>query len=120
MLLKLLPRLKSSGTRLAREAESGDLPSLWPCPGTPSPSERLGPARRGVMVAPSPGGVGVWGLVLVAGAVASEECWGLLRPLLPPAAGARVDGRRGAGLSSFARAREMRRTSRGRLRGAGP
>lgn len=93
VLLELLPRPKSSGVRLPWGARSGDLPgtlagrpSLWPCPGTPSPSEGLSPPRTGGMVANSPGCRGPWGLVLGTGAAEGEKCWSceLLLPLLPP------------------------------------
>lgn len=83
MLFELFPRLKSSGARLVWGAKSGDLPgllagspSLWACPGTPSPSERLSPTRTGAMVATSPECWGVGGLVRTAGAGVGERCWG--------------------------------------------
>lgn len=128
MLLELLPRPKSSGVRLPWGARSRDLPgtlagrpSLWPCPGTPSPSEGLSPPRTGGMVANSPGCRGPWGLVLGAGAAAGEKCWSC--ELLPPPvamAGDVADCCRGAGLSSFGGASEKRLRSSGRLRGLGP
>jgi len=133
VLFKLLPRLKSSGARLVWGAKSGDLPgllagspSLWPCLGTPSPSERLSGPRTGAMVATSAACGGVWGLVLVAGAAAAGKCWVwellLLQGPPPPVAmaGAVADCCRGASLSSFGGASEKRLMSGGRLRGAGP
>lgn len=83
MLFELFPRLKSSGARLVHGAKSGDLPrllagspSLWACPGAPSPSERPSPTRTGAMVATSPECWGVRGLVLTAGAGVGERWWG--------------------------------------------
>lgn len=134
MLFKLLPRLKSSEARLGWGARSGDLPgllagspSLWPCLGTPSPSEKLSGPRTETTVATSAAWGGVWALVLVAWAAAGGKCWvwELLLPLQePPApaamAGAVADCCRGASLSSFGGASEKRLTSGGRLRGPGP
>lgn len=134
MLFKLLPRLKSSGARLGWGAKSGDLPgllagnpSLWPCLGTPSPSERLSGPLTGATGATSAAWGGVWALVLVAWAVVWGKCWvwELLLPLQePPApvamAGAVADCCSGASLSSFGGANEKRLTSGGRLRGPGP
>ena len=119
MLFKLLPRLKSSGARLACRAKSGDLPGLLA--GRPTPSA----PRTGAMVAASPEWGGVWGLVLVAGAAADGKCWGWeLLPQAPPPpeaiAGAVADCCRGTSLSSCGGASEKRLTSGGRLRGVGP
>ena len=133
MLFELFPRLKSSGARLVCGARSGDLagllagsPSLWPCPGMLSPSERLSPARTGATVATSPGCWGFGGLVLAIGATAGKKCGSWEVPLLPPPpppvamAGAVADCWRGASLSSFGGASEKRLVSSGRLRGPGP
>lgn len=128
VLFELFPRPKCSGARPAWGAKSGDLPrllagspSLWPCPGAASPSERLSPPWTGVTVATSPECCGVWGLVLAAGAAAGEKCWSWELPPPPVAmAGAVADCCRGASLSSFGGASEKRLVSSGRLRGPRP